>query len=324
MKHNLIIPLAADRTDYNKYLPEWLDMHPKGNLMLYECIRGLPLQEFDLICPVILAKHDRQFNAAQTIENQFRRAGLRSRLHVIQLAEPTKSQPETVVHAIDSADISGSIYIKDGDNYFKCFPILGENSVAIYPLDSLKNVNPTNKSYIMMDDNQYISNIIEKVIISRYFCAGGYGFESSELFLSYFNKLAHYERLYTSHIIYSMILDKYMFRPSNVKDYIDWGTREEWLDFKNQYVTLFVPYSSLYNFCLCHNPDSDSIIKSDLVKKLNERYNAGKTKIIILSQYPEDYRPVIEQKLNSAGIHYHQILFGIFPNGIISSDMNKL
>jgi len=140
MQNNLIIPLAADRPEYDQHLPEWLDLHPNGNLMLYECIRGLPLDEFDRICCVVLAKHDRRFDASLAMERQFESVGLGDRLNVIRLEESTKSQPETVARAIDRGDIRGSVFIKDGDNFFECLPLLGQNCVATFPLDALKNV----------------------------------------------------------------------------------------------------------------------------------------------------------------------------------------
>lgn len=315
MISNLIIPLASDKTEYEQYVPEWLDMHPEGNLMLYECIRGLPLSEFEHIYFVILAKHDRKFNASITIESQFRKAGQHGKVDVICLDEPTRNQPETVAHAIEAAKISGSVFIKDGDNYFECSP-LPENQVAIFPLDALKRVNPANKSYIMLDENQYVTNIIEKIIISRFFCAGGYGFEDSDLFAAYFKRLSHYERLYISHIIYAMLLDGHVFRPMNVKNYIDWGTREEWANFKNEFVTLFVPLTSLFEPWSFYS-FTDQIVKAAHVEELKRLYDSGRTKIVLLSQRDESSRKVTEQMLKSSGVRYHQILFGTYPNNRI-------
>lgn len=67
----------------------------------------------------------------------------------------------------------------------------------------------------------YITNIIEKRIISHYFNAGGYIFEDAVMFCSYYEKYRHKTGLCLSHIIYSMLLDKQIFRPTVVDDYID-------------------------------------------------------------------------------------------------------
>jgi len=319
-KNTLIIPVAADRPEYERYLPEWLDIHPVGTLMLYECVRGLPLSEFERICPVILEKHDARFHAAKAIDSQFRKVGLGQKVDVVRLKEPTTNQPDTVACAIKAADIQGSIYIKDGDNYFECTPAHNENSVAVYPLDMLKSVNPGNKSYIMVDDNQYVSNIIEKVIIGRLFCAGGYGFEDASTFLTYCEGLTHHKQLFISHIIYAMLLDRHLFRPVTVDQYTDWGTREEWLRFKSQFVTLFVPLASLFTAC-SSDASGDAAVKVATVRELDCLYVEGKTKIIILSEQHEDCRAAAEEKLRAAGIRYHQLLCGVFPSSRIYTEI---
>jgi len=312
-KNTLIIPVAADRPEYERYLPEWLDIHPDGTLMLYESVRGLPLSDFDRICPVILAKHDQRYHASAMIESQFQKMGLRNTLDIVRLQEPTASQPETVVRAIEAADIRGSIFIKDGDNFFEGCRLLGENCVATFPLDALKNVNPSNKSYIMLDDNQYITNIIEKVIISRFFCVGGYGFAESAQFVSYYKRLAHYKGLYISHVIYAMLLDRHLFRPLNVSNYIDWGTRQEWLNFKNHFVTLFVPLTALLPARSVYSSMPGWTQTTD-VEELRRSYDTGKTKIIILCEEDESSRSRIEEELSRTGVKYHQLLFGVYAH----------
>ena len=68
----------------------------------------------------------------------------------------------------------------------------------------------------------YVTNIIEKRIVSHFFSAGGYGFEDSELFCLYYEKLNNKgAQLYLSHIIYSMLLDNIIYRPIIVNNYVD-------------------------------------------------------------------------------------------------------
>lgn len=45
------------------------------------------------------------------------------------------------------------------------------------------------------------------------------------MFCKYYTSLRHYDRLYLSHIIYAMLLDKKTFRPFLVKNYKDWGSK---------------------------------------------------------------------------------------------------
>lgn len=91
---------------------------------------------------------------------QFKKLGL-SNAKVVVLDEPTTSQAETVYRTVNCENIEGAIFVKDPDGYF-CGDFTIANSIAIYPLDKLEMVNPRNKSYVELDDQFYITNIIEK------------------------------------------------------------------------------------------------------------------------------------------------------------------
>ena len=85
-------------------------------------------------------------------------------------------------------------------------------------------VNPQNKSFVVVDDMFYVTNVIEKKVVSHYFNAGASCFERAEDFCRYFELLSQYgDKLYISHIIYAMLLDKLTFRPLPVTDFYDWG-----------------------------------------------------------------------------------------------------
>ena len=119
------------------------------------------------------------------------------------------------------------VFVKDADCYFDAEAI-SENGIYTFPLDSMSQVNPQGKSYIQTDDMFYITNIIERRIIGRDFCAGSYCFEDANDFIRYYEQDKEYSPLYMSHIIYSALLDGQSFRPIKVKNYKDWGTRKDW------------------------------------------------------------------------------------------------
>jgi len=111
-----------------------------------------------------------------------------------------------------------------------------------------------------------------------------------------------------------MLLDGHLFRPINVADYVDWGTREEWLAFKNQFVTLFVPFTSLF-LGASDQPVAGLWPHVADVEHLRKLYDGGKTRIVVLSEHKESYRALLEERLRAAGVTYHQLLCGVFPNG---------
>ena len=227
MQNSLIIPLAADKDEYRNEIPYLFRLDSKGRMICMAAICGMDLDKFDNIYVTILKKHSIAYLLKELLFLQFERLGIKDKAHVVELDFPTQSQPETVYQTIIKNNIVGKIFIKDADSYFETeIPI--ENSVCIYPLDKLNQVNPQNKSYVNVDDMYYITNIIEKRILGRDFCAGGYFFEDSELFCKIFEELKDYKPLYMSHIIYKALLDGHSFRPTKVNNYKDWGTLKDW------------------------------------------------------------------------------------------------
>lgn len=218
----LIVPIAADNTDYTRKLPQPFKLDDEGTMYCVKAITGLPLNEISDIYFVILKGHDERFMLSEQLMMQFRRHKL-ANAHVTILDKPTSCQAETVARAVEMNDIKGCIFVKDADCYFTTDEILEQNGVSIYPLENLPIVDPQHKSYVAVDDMFYVTNIIEKRVVSHFFSAGGYCFESAQEFCCYYNQLKDYTPLYLSHIIYAMLLDKKIFRPIEIDDYEDWG-----------------------------------------------------------------------------------------------------
>ena len=223
MNFSLIVPVAADKKEYEDNLPYVFNTINDGIMICVHSIMGLNLDIFDKIYFTILKKHDDKFYLQELLDVQFRRIGIKKKVEVIVLEEVTSSQAATIYETIKRANITGGVMIKDGDSYFEA-KISLKNSICIFPLDELDKVNPQGKSYVAIDDGYYVTNMIEHRIISRYFSVGGYIFESAQSFLRFYLSLKEKETLYLSHIIYAMLLAKYIFRPVECKNYKDWGT----------------------------------------------------------------------------------------------------
>lgn len=219
---NLIVPVAADKKEYNDGLPYVFGLDGEGTIICLKSILGLDLTEFDHIYFTILKKHDEKFFVGDNLRLQFKRLGIQN-AKVVVLNNPTRDQAETIYQTIIQEDIKGGIFIKDADSYFKT-SIWGDNGIAIYPIEELDILTPKDKSYVAVDDMYYPTNIIEKNVVGHYISAGGYLIRDTDIYMSYYNRLRDYGRLYLSHIIYAMLLDKKPFRPMLVEDYKDWGT----------------------------------------------------------------------------------------------------
>lgn len=219
---SLIEPIAADKPEYESHIPYVFRMDDSGTMYCLKAILGLELSAFEHIYITILKKHDVQYGVAGMLKLQIARLKLEN-VHICILKEPTNNQAETIYQTLKQEGIHGAIYIKDSDGYFKS-EIVVQNGVAVCPIEKLDELKPKNKSYVNVDNLFYITNIIEKRVVSHLINAGGYCFEDSEMFCRFFERLSQMsERLYLSHIVYAMLLDKIVFRPTIISDFEDWS-----------------------------------------------------------------------------------------------------
>ena len=224
-QRSLIVPVAANKPEYTHRMPRVFQMAEDGTLLCIKALQSLDLTKFDHIYITILRVLDERYSLSEMLRLQFRIKGI-DHAEVVVLDEPTTSQPDTIYQTICKMDIHGSIFIKDADCSFTGEDT-SDNAIAIYPLEELDWVNPKNKSYVNVDDMYYITNIIEKRIVSHFFTAGGYSFHDAATYCRYYERFAHQPNLYLSHIIYSMLLDKHTFRPVLTKEYEDFEFKLE-------------------------------------------------------------------------------------------------
>ncbi len=300
--------------------------HPNGNLMLAEAIRGLVFPQLDKIYLTVLAAHLKEFQCLDGIKKQFQQIGLGENLVVIALDEPTQSQPETVARAIEKGKITGPICIKDSDNYFR-LKVPSTNFVSVVDLNQVGFINPSNKSYANVNENHFVTNIVEKRVISNFFCSGAYGFEDAQEYLRYFNALSGLKNLYISHIIYQMLLENKAFSAAVCSEYSDWGTLKDWNRFKSGFGTLFVDLDGtlVVNSGEYFEPlwGTTEGIKEN-IQAINRLYDSGKVQIIITTSRKEEARDLTLQQLTREGVRYHQIFFGL-NNGkrIVVNDYDR-
>lgn len=222
-ERSLIMPIAANKPEYATRIPRVFLIAEDGVMHCIRALKSLDLSQFNHIYITILRHLDEQYALTERLQLQFRINGI-TNAEIVVLDEPTRSEPETIYQTILQKHIQGPIFIKDADCSFTGEDTTG-NAIAIHPLEQLDWVNPKNKSYVAVDDMYYITNIIEKRIVSHYFTAGGYSFESAATYCHYYERLQEQQGLYLSHIIYSMLLEGHTFRPVLTKEYEDFEFR---------------------------------------------------------------------------------------------------
>ena len=240
--HNLIVPMAGQSSRFKGLRPKWMLTHPKTNrFMVTEAIAGINLESFDKIYFVCLRSQEEKYSFEKGFLDDIRSLSIENKTEIIFLDKQTSSQSETVKKAIEIGNIKGSIFIKDCDAFFRGNIPLGSNCVTYFDLNRINNINARSKSYIELDSNKYLTNIVEKKVISSTFSVGGYGFEDALQFVETFNSISNKEgEIYVSHIIFAMLLSGTKFYGVETFEFLDRGTIEDWNNYKSKYKCLFI------------------------------------------------------------------------------------
>jgi hypothetical protein len=314
--YDLIMPAAGRSTRFPGTRPKWLLTHPLGDLTFYEALRGLDLGRFDRIFITCLQEHDEKFNCVQAIRNQTAKRGLADKVKIIVLPEPTRHQPHTVAETIRRGEIAGAFVVKDSDNYFELAQEPG-NFISVCDatlLPPANSVNLFNKSFVQENEHGVVVNIAEKQVISKHICTGAYGFSSATEFLQYYERLAAQDNLYLSHVIYSMILEDHNFFARECRNYLDWGTLDDWLRYTAQFGTIFIDLDGtlVTNSAEFFDPlwGTTAGIREN-IDAVNALYASNKVRIVITTTRNEASREATLEQLKREGIKYHDVMLGL-------------
>lgn len=305
--------MAGKSTRYPNMRPKWLLTHPSGRFMAIEAIQALPLEGFARILFVTLAEHERNHSFLRGFREELDLQGLKPKAEILLLSSPTRDQPETVRQAITEARIDGQIFVKDSDNSFEADIPVG-NAVCYADLHECGTLAPANKSYLTYDENGLLSNIVEKRVISPYFCVGGYSFSSAAAFTETVDRMILDHERYLSHVILQMLLQDIPFVAQKVARYKDWGTADDWIRYTRTYATLFVDIDgTLVRNSSSHFPpyigNTPPLEKN--VQVLRDLHATGRVQIILTSSRPERHRQTTLDQLKREGIPFDQLLLNL-------------
>jgi hypothetical protein len=293
--------------------PKWLLTMPCGSLMLEKAISKIDISNFERIIVVCLQEHvDKYLDFDKFIKRI--QTKIFEKIEVVILKTTTKSQSETISECIKEVNIKGPIFIKDCDNEFK-YSFGGKNEISVINLKAVNLIDAKNKSYVQTNDLNIVFNIAEKQVISNSFCCGGYGFKNAEDFMMHYQKLQKNidGEIYISHVIHDMILSGENFEAINASEYIDWGTKKEYLTYTQKHVTVFCDIDGV----LLENGSAIStngwktkpIIENvEALKKLQEN---GLLYLVITTSRPLSELEYTLECLESVGLKPDNYLFGL-------------
>ena len=111
----LIVSIAGQSTRFPNTRPKALLTHPSGRMMLIEGLMGLELKKYKEVLVLVLQSQIDSYNP--NIFGAFMEIGIPVKVYVLK--QPTQSLAEAVYNCITDENITGSITIKDCDNYFQ-------------------------------------------------------------------------------------------------------------------------------------------------------------------------------------------------------------
>lgn len=312
----LIVPMAGRSSRYPGLRPKWMLSHPMLNTFMgIASVLGLNLDFFDKIYFVALNEHEEKYKFHKGFLEELENFNLINKSEVVLLEDHTKSQSETVCELIKRENIEGFIFIKDSDGYYECELVEEINQVAYFDLNDMDDINARSKSYIEMDANGILKNIVEKKVISSTFSSGGYGFADANEFVKTYEKITDFEQeCYISHVIFEMMLSGSKFIGLKTKNFKDWGTIESWNKYKSQYKCLFVDIDgTLVTNSSNHFPPyiGDGVSIQDNIDMLNELYSQGKVKIILTTSRSKRYESETLEELRIKQIPFDELIMGL-------------
>lgn len=244
--NNLIIPCAGGKTIGN--LPLYLNRHPLGRIVLRRALDGLVLTCFDRIIVSILEKDDKMYNASEIIKKELYDI---DNVEICFLQEETAGAADTVYLTICKMNLLGHLAIKDVTNRIVVPELGSENFIVGLNISNFKRDvhDLRNKSYISVNDQSQVLDIIEKQIKSEYIGVGLYGLQINDFIMAYWHlkdDCYSINRLYISHVVAYLIgYSEKIFHYIEAGDFESWSDEKSWGEVQSKYALLFIDLDAI-------------------------------------------------------------------------------
>ncbi len=315
--NTLIIPCAGKSSRFPNMKPKYMLTHPDGKLMIEKSIENMNTDVFDRIIITIVKPHDEKYEADLIMHQVFQN---NPKVEICMLDDFTSSASETIYLTLTKMHVEGAFVIKDSDN---CVGVTFDSKIKnmIVGYDLHKHPDITNipgKSFLILNEQNIIQDIIEKQVVSNIICLGVYCFENADDFKKAYTEMLTKNisgEMYISHVVsYMLSSDEYIFTAKMATSYDDWGTLTEWKNVQKAYRTYFVDVdgvilknSGRYGKVNWYN---NTVMLDENIQSLKKLQDAG-AQIVITTSRPDEFRPALEQMLNSVGLKPYAILMGM-------------
>ncbi len=315
--NTLIIPCAGKSSRFPNMKPKYMLTHPDGKLMIEKSMEKINVDVFDRIIITIVKPHDEKYEAKLIMEQVFNN---NSKVEICMLDDFTSSASETVYLTLKKMNVEGAFVIKDSDNRVEVnFNKQIKNSIIGYNLHEHPNItNIPGKSFLIVNEQGIIHDIIEKQVVSNIICLGVYCFENALDFINAYDEMLTKKisgEMYISHVIsYMLASNNYVFSSILALSYDDWGTLSEWKEVQKKHRTYFVDVDGVlmkncgkYGKRNWYNNTETLPDNMETIRKLQD----DGAQIVITTSRPEEFRANLEKILNENGIKPYAMLMGM-------------
>lgn len=250
-------------------LPQWISKFPTGETLLENGLKNINLDFYDKIV-VVIFKKDLLLSGSSEIIKRIEKHY--PELYFFFLDDLTNGPAETVYKAINQLNIKGKLIIKDVDTIMKFNSSTSDNFIAGTNIIRYQSdiANLLQKSFLILNEQGQILDVIEKKIKSEFISMGMYGFRDAILFKKAFEKLSDtsypIKKIYISHVI-SYLIGRYgeSFSYSELKEFFSYDTENDWIKMLKKYETYIVDLEK----CELSNHKDLLVEKLKMMKKNN-------------------------------------------------------
>ena len=265
----LIVPCLGRRLVNG--IPQYVGRLPNGKLLVERCIEGISSSLYSRLLIAILREDEERYQAGSIILSELKGYPAEA----IYFDKMTSGPAETVYEVLTKADVTGPVIIKDSDNYLKMAEQPRGNFIAGLDLNTWNRDihNLRNKSFLIVNEQKNILDIIEKQVRSDVICLGLYGFQRSKDFITAYEHLNNpsypITRLYVSHVISYLIgYSGQVFHYVPCTEYENWGDERLWLEMQEDYSHYFLNLDHLFD-------GSESVSKEEICRNIRLLQDRG-------------------------------------------------
>jgi hypothetical protein len=316
----VIIPAAGLSTRFPNMRPKYSLVDYSGNLMIESSFKPYLLNSNITIG--LNKQNEKKYSIINYLKKKYKK-----KIKFVVLNKLTKGPADTVFQILKKTKINSSkeILIKDCDTFFNQDDTKGNViSVAdIKDFNILKNLK--GKSFVKINKENIVIDIIEKKIVSDLFCCGGYKFKNKGEFMTAYNKIKKIVsgEIFVSHVIQQMINDDKIFTFTKAKNYTDVGTFDEWHNYNQKPVVFCDIDGTIIRSQKKDQYKTKPKLLKNNIKKIKELVSRG-SQIIFVTSRPQSAFKDTNKMLISLGFFKFRLIMGLLNSKrILINDFNQ-